>query len=76
MSNLQSVSIIAAFPIGAVIVLIAASFLKDASAFLKENKKGYINIFVMSFDPRSFCLGSNFIVGLYIDLPLQIMIYL
>ena len=38
-SNLQSVSIIAAFPIGAVIVLIAASFLKDASAFLKENKK-------------------------------------
>ena len=39
MSNLQSVSIIAAFPIGAVIVLIAASFLKDASAFLKENKK-------------------------------------
>lgn len=39
MSNLQSVSIIAAFPIGAVIVLIAASFLKDASAFLKENNK-------------------------------------
>ncbi len=39
MSNLQSVSIIAAFPIGAVIVLIAASFLKDANAFLKENKK-------------------------------------
>lgn len=30
MSNLQSVSIIAAFPIGAVIVLITASFLKDA----------------------------------------------
>lgn len=38
MSNLQSVSIIAAFPIGAVIVLITASFLKDASAFLKEKK--------------------------------------
>lgn len=30
MNNLQSVSIIAAFPIGAVIVLIVASFLKDA----------------------------------------------
>lgn len=30
MSNLQSVSIIAAFPIGAVIVLITLSFLKDA----------------------------------------------
>lgn len=36
MSNLQSVSIIAAFPIGIVIVLIMASFLKDASIFLKE----------------------------------------
>ncbi|WP_416259540.1 hypothetical protein [Holdemanella biformis] len=30
MSNLQSVSIIAAFPIGIVIVMIAFSFLKDA----------------------------------------------
>ena len=39
MSNLQSVSIIAAFPIGAVIVLITVSFLKDASSFLKENNK-------------------------------------
>lgn len=36
MSNLQSVSIIAAFPIGAVIVLITVSFLKDAKDFLKE----------------------------------------
>lgn len=36
MSNLQSVSIIAAFPIGAVIVLITASFLKDAKAYLKK----------------------------------------
>lgn len=35
MSNLQSVSIIAAFPIGAIIVLITVSFLKDASKFLK-----------------------------------------
>lgn len=36
MSNLQSVSIVAAFPIGAVIVLIAASFLKDARKYLEE----------------------------------------
>ncbi len=36
MSNLQSVSIIAAFPIGAVIVLISVSFLKDAGRFLEE----------------------------------------
>lgn len=39
MSNLQSVSIIAAFPIGAVIVMIACSFLKDAGVFLKEREK-------------------------------------
>ena len=37
MSNLQSVSIIAAFPIGAVIVLIVASFLKDAGKYIREN---------------------------------------
>ena len=36
MSNLQSVSIIAAFPIGAVIVLIVASFLKDARKYMEE----------------------------------------
>ena len=36
MQNLQSVSIIAAFPIGAVIVFITASFLKDARGFWKE----------------------------------------
>lgn len=36
MSNLQSVSIIAAFPIGAVIVLITVSFMKDANKFLNE----------------------------------------
>lgn len=35
MSNLQSVSIVAAFPIGAVIVLIVASFLKDAKSYLR-----------------------------------------
>ena len=36
MSNLQSVSIIAAFPIGIVIILIVASFMKDAADFLRE----------------------------------------
>lgn len=36
MRNLQSVSIIAAFPIGTIIVLIAAGFIKDAKAFLAE----------------------------------------
>ncbi len=39
MSNLQSVSIIAAFPIGAVIVLITASFLKDAREMLNERSE-------------------------------------
>ena len=38
MNNLQSVSIVAAFPIGAVIVLIAASFMKDAGKYLEEKK--------------------------------------
>ena len=37
MSNLQSVSIIAAFPIGAVIVLITLSFLKDAKKYMDEH---------------------------------------
>ena len=36
MSNLQSVAIIAAFPIGIVIILITASFIKDARNFLCE----------------------------------------
>ena len=36
MNNLQSVSIIAAFPIGVVIVMIAISFLKDAKKYIKE----------------------------------------
>lgn len=39
MSNLQSVSIIAAFPIGFVIVLIVISFLKDARKFMDERKE-------------------------------------
>ena len=37
MANLQSVSIIAAFPVALVILLIIASFLKDADQYLKEN---------------------------------------
>lgn len=40
MTNLQSVSIIAAFPIGAVIVLITASFLKDAKNYVGEPQRG------------------------------------
>ncbi len=39
MANLQTVSIIAAFPIGFVILLIIASFFKDASDYLKEGEK-------------------------------------
>lgn len=40
MANLQSVSIIAAFPVGLVIVLIVASFLKDIKLFLAEKESG------------------------------------
>lgn len=36
MANLQTVSIIAAFPIGIIIILIIASFFKDARAYLEE----------------------------------------
>lgn len=39
MSNLQSVSIIAAFPIGLVMVLILVSFMKDAKKYLGEISK-------------------------------------
>ncbi len=38
MSNLQTLSIIAAFPIGMIIILIVCSFFKDAAAYLKENR--------------------------------------
>lgn len=38
MNNLQSVSIVAAFPIAMVIVLIAVSFMKDVKRYLKEKK--------------------------------------
>ena len=41
MANLQSVSIIAAFPLGIVMIMIVYSFFKDASAFLDEQKKKY-----------------------------------
>ncbi|MCI9046309.1 MAG: BCCT family transporter [Hungatella sp.] len=40
MASLQSVSIIAAFPIGIIILLIVASFFKDAKSYLKEQEKG------------------------------------
>lgn len=36
MANLQTVSIIAAFPIGIVMILIVASFIKDAKARIGE----------------------------------------
>ena len=41
MNNLQSVSIVAAFPIGVVIVMIIMSFMKDAKSYLEslENEK-------------------------------------
>ncbi len=39
MNNLQTVSIIAAFPIGLVILLIIASFIKDAKGYLKTLQK-------------------------------------
>lgn len=37
LSNMQTVSIIAAFPIGIVIILIIASFIKDAKSYLKKD---------------------------------------
>lgn len=41
MYQLQSVSLIAAFPIGLIISLIIASFFKDAGRYLKEKNKRY-----------------------------------
>ncbi len=38
MANLQSVSIIAAFPVGIIMILIIVSFFKDANLYLKEGK--------------------------------------
>lgn len=39
MANLQTVSIIAAFPVGFIMMLIIASFFKDANAYLEERTK-------------------------------------
>lgn len=39
MNNLQSVSIIAAFPIGAIIVMIIVSFMKDAKKYMEKLEK-------------------------------------
>ncbi len=39
MSNIQSVSIITAFPIGIIIVVMIMSFIKDARKYIEENKK-------------------------------------
>lgn len=39
MSSLQSVAIIAAFPIGMIVVMIVVSFFRDAGKFLKEKKE-------------------------------------
>lgn len=39
MNNLQSVSIVAAFPIGVVIIMLAVSFMKDAKAYIEELKE-------------------------------------
>lgn len=39
MNNLQSVSIVAAFPIAIVLILIVISFMKDAKKYLEEEKK-------------------------------------
>ena len=36
MTNLQTVSIIAAFPIGFILILIVASFFRDARSYLEE----------------------------------------
>ncbi len=40
MNNIQSVSIISAFPIGIVILMIIASFFKDSKKYMEELKKG------------------------------------
>ena len=42
MYSLQSVSIIAAFPIGIIVIMIVASFFKDAKKYLSEKEKPVI----------------------------------
>ncbi|MDD6919964.1 MAG: BCCT family transporter [Eubacteriales bacterium] len=44
MNNLQSVSIVSAFPLGIIITLIAISFLKDANKYISENAQIQQNI--------------------------------
>lgn len=39
MNNLQSVAIIAAFPVGIIVILIVASFFKDARKYLQEEQE-------------------------------------
>ena len=40
MNNLQSVSIISAFPIGIIIILIIISFFKDSKLYMKQLSEG------------------------------------
>ena len=40
MSNIQSFSIISAFPIGIIMILMIWSFFKDAKAYLSEHERG------------------------------------
>ena len=44
MANLQTVSIIAAFPIGIVMIIIVASFIKDAKKYLEETGKPRMSV--------------------------------
>nr|WP_233488109.1 BCCT family transporter [Fibrobacter sp. UWR1] len=58
MSNLQSVSILAAFPIGLVMILIVVSFLKDGkNALRKENRSNFLR---SSLNKRPFIMEGSF----------------
>ena len=39
MSNIQSVSIISAFPIGIIMIVMIWSFIKDAKEYIRETEK-------------------------------------
>lgn len=41
MNNIQSISIISAFPIGIIMILILISFFKDAGKYLAESSKSH-----------------------------------
>ena len=43
MSNLQSVSIVAAFPVGIIMILIVASFFKDSTAYIKFENNSVVD---------------------------------